>query len=71
MRNYVIKKKCPMCGIEQEVVVDYADYMNWNNGMLIQRAFPYLSDDEREVLITGICGKCFSTLFNEENEEIN
>ena len=29
----------------------------------IQRAFPYLSADEREVLITGMCYDCQAKVF--------
>lgn len=43
------KRQDLICSIEQynQGVLDY------NNGVLIQNAFPFLSDDEREFLITG------------------
>ena len=37
-----------------EMNIDWEDYAAWQNGMLIQRAFPYLTPDEREFLMTGI-----------------
>ena len=39
------------------------DYEAWENGKLIQDVMPYLSADEREVLISGICGPCFDKMF--------
>ena len=37
--------------------------------MLIQDAFPELSKEDRERLITGICPKCWKELFGDEDEE--
>ena len=50
---------CPFCGKKQIVTVKSEDYDKWENGELIQRAFPYLTSNERETLITGICDNCF------------
>tara|TARA_Y100000296_G_scaffold73682_1_gene91423 strand:- start:308 stop:457 length:150 start_codon:yes stop_codon:yes gene_type:complete len=46
--------------------VQAEDYEAWENGELIQNAMPYLSADEREVLISGMCGPCFDNLFGDE-----
>lgn len=54
---------CVSCGAEKKIVVDMADYDDWRAGGLIQNCFPYLSADDREILITGLCGKCFDGLF--------
>ena len=35
-------------------------------GALIQDAFPYLSTDDRELLMSGICKPCFDDMANEE-----
>lgn len=64
----VPSKPCPGC---MEVVVfevDAEDYRRWENGELIQQAFPYLSNSEREKLITGFCDSCWKELFAEEEE---
>ena len=37
------------------MVVDNDHLMGYNNGMLIQEAFPTLSASEREFLMTGMC----------------
>ena len=48
------------------MAVNIDDYTSWENGALIQTAMPYLSADEREVLISGMCGPCFDNLFGGE-----
>ena len=65
---------CPFCGHANEVAVNEADYWDWQDGALIQDAFPYLSADEREMLISGICPACWEkdirgTLWEDEDEE--
>ena len=45
------------------MAVNVDDYTSWENGELIQNAMPYLTADEREVLISGICGPCFGGLY--------
>lgn len=39
---------------------------NYKNGDLIQNAFPFLSADEREFLITGLLPEEFDNLFTNE-----
>ena len=58
-----IKIICDICHIEYELTVTEESVDNYRKGMLIQDAFPYLTPDERELLISGICGKCFDNLF--------
>lgn len=58
--------QCPFCGHGNEVEVNETDYWDWQDGALAQDAFPYLSADEREMLITGICGKCWNKMFGGE-----
>lgn len=54
---------CRDCGKEFSLAIDPADYFDWTHGKLAQRAFPYLTADERELLISGICGACFDKIF--------
>ena len=44
------------------------DYERWQSGVLIQEAFPYLSDEEREFIISGITPEEWSDIFNKEQE---
>ena len=59
MNNIKIETVCLFCGKKQIVTVNSEDYDKWENGELIQKAFPYLSASDREALITGICDECW------------
>lgn len=55
------------------ILVPYRDANRWANGELIQNCFPYLSADEREILMTGIDGQTWNEMFavsEEEEEEV-
>ena len=54
---------CIKCAEAQHITVGTADLDSWENGALIQDAMPYLSADDREILISGICGECFDNMF--------
>ena len=59
---------CPFCGRENEVEVNHMDYLDCQNGELAQDAFPYLSANEREMLISGCCPRCWDKMFWSEEE---
>ena len=59
---------CVQCKETQSITVGSEDLANWHNGDLIQDAMPYLSADDREVLISGTCGACFDKMFGDEEE---
>ena len=60
---------CPFCGHANEVEVNEIDYLDWQDGMLVQDAFPYLSANEREKLVSGICPSCWDKMFPPEEDE--
>ena len=60
--------RCPFCGHANEVEVNEIDYLDWQDGTLVQDAFPYLSANEREMLISGICPTCWARTFGEEKD---
>ncbi len=64
----IIYTKCPDCQTPSAVVVDKASYDSWWSGTLIQDAFPGLSADDREKLITGICPDCWKKLEDEDKD---
>lgn len=68
-KEVCVVTSCPMCGHANEVEVNEADYWDWDDGMLAQDAFPYLSADEREMLISGICPTCWNKMFSCVNDE--
>jgi hypothetical protein len=63
-----IVTRCPFCGHANCIEVNDVDYWAWQNGALVQDAFPYLSADERELLISGICSTCWNRVFGSEEE---
>lgn len=70
-REYKIITSCPFCGHAHGVFVNVADYLDWQDGALVQDAFPYLSANKRELLISGCCSQCWNKMFSsEEGEEV-
>ncbi|MDF2792131.1 MAG: hypothetical protein K0S80_5233 [Neobacillus sp.] len=64
-----IPKKCRVCGTVHSVEVKQRDFMRFQAGIHVQHAFPYLTADKRELLVSGVCGKCFDEIFAEEDAE--
>ena len=64
-----IQKECPHCHKLQTIDVDDNQYNDWLAGKNIQRAFPDLTADQREILMSGICPECWEEIFGEEDEE--
>lgn len=58
--------RCMVSGKRIELLVDEAELNAWNNGEYIQKAFPTMSIDDREWLISGISGEEFDKMFQEE-----
>ena len=56
---------CDHCKTRYAIMADPADVVAWQDGKLIQDAMPYLSKEDRELLISGTCGDCFSAMFGD------
>ena len=69
LREISVITRCPFCGKAHEVECNEADYLDWQDGELIQNAMPYLSAQEREYLITGICEDCWASMFDSMDVE--
>ncbi len=65
-KEVCVVAQCPFCGHAHEIEVNEADYWDWQDGALAQDAFPYLSADERELLISGIDSECWNKMFGGE-----
>ena len=65
-KKIVLVTECPFCGCENSITVNEADYRSWRDGELAQIAFPYLSANDREMLISGICPTCWDEMFGGE-----
>ena len=61
--------QCVSCNDVHILLVNSEDLQRWKDGALIQDAMPYLSPDEREILISGVCGRCFDAMFGEGEDD--
>ena len=69
-QEIAIEKDCISCKTNHRIRVKKSDWGKWQRGGgLIQDCMPYLSAGDRELLISGICDKCFNSLFNNEFED--
>lgn len=69
MNAICLETSCPFCGHTNTILVYEDDFLAWQNGTLIQDAFPYLSPEDREMLISGICPTCWEKMFGGKEEE--
>jgi len=60
-----ISATCVRCGETTTITAVPSDIIAWKEGALIQDVLPYLTADERELLISGTCGTCFDTMFED------
>lgn len=60
--------QCISCHNWREVSFQRRDYDKWQGGELIQNAFPYLNADDREMIKTHICPKCWNDMFGDDDE---
>jgi len=66
LTNGTLSVTCWRCNEHHILAACAEDVDRWQNGELIQNAMPYLSADERELLISGTCGTCFDNMFGSE-----
>lgn len=50
---------CRFCGSEQFLIVSIDALVRYENGALVQDAFPELSPGQRDLLTKGICEPCW------------
>ena len=51
---------CPGCGSVTPLRVPREGFLRWQDGATTTEAFPALSPDDRERLISGLCPRCWS-----------
>ena len=76
MRDYPYSVICRECNRRYTLMVNLEDYKDWQWGeprvntelakKTIQRVMPYLTADERELMISGVCGECYDKLWEVE-----
>lgn len=68
-------KKCFDCGINHEIELPNnttlekfnEDVKLWKSGQYIQQVMPYLNDESREILISGMCDLSFKNIESEDD----
>ena len=63
---------CPFCGKPSTVTVKKSDWIAFNkpDGPLVHLAFPYLTVDDKELLISGTCTECWDKYMKSDDDEI-
>lgn len=60
MKQVKVKLNCAKCGINHSVYVDLADLQMWQSGAsFIEDAIPYISQEDREFFMSGLCPACY------------
>ena len=65
MTTLLITKPCPYCGTISKVAVPESGLKQWKSGTRIQDALPMLTEDESEILVSGVCPTCGDAVFGE------
>lgn len=69
----LIKRKSVISGVERtrDIPVNPDDLIAWENGIgNIQDTIPYLNDNDREFILSGITPEEWDEIFSEEIEDI-
>lgn len=71
----VLRCKCVMgCQKLYDIPVTPEQFAEFNSGPAsrhIQQIMPNVSPDDRELLISGMCGTCFDVTFADEEDDDN
>lgn len=67
--NVKIETNCVICRQTCIILVKYKDFEKYQLRQgYIQDIFSYLSAEEREILISGVCGTCFDKMFQLDDQ---
>jgi hypothetical protein len=61
--------ECLSCHKIYVFSISHGDYFDWQHGKHAQYAFPYLTNDERELLMSQTCGLCYDWMFPPEGKK--
>ena len=60
---------CYKCGKSSIIEVDSIGYQKWQSGTLIQKAFPEMPKESRELLLSGIHPECWNEMFKDSDDK--
>lgn len=58
---------CPQCRQITAITVERDKLQQWRAGTYVQRIWPELTPDQRELLVTGTHPQCFDAMFKDED----
>lgn len=67
-KNGHIGVHCPNCSQVIELPITEEELLSWDGRKHIQEQFPQLTPELREMLISGICPKCWNEIFPPEED---
>lgn len=70
-RNVNLQVECRLCNTIHTLKVaedDAYEYYASPNRRFVQDIFPYLNEDERELLISNICPECWKKMFGSDED---
>jgi hypothetical protein len=60
----LVIKTCSECKRLVEIAIQESDFEIFRTSSIsIQKCFPYLTFNEREILLSGVCGRCYDNFF--------
>lgn len=69
-RTCKVTRRCSLCDNDVSMYVKPGDFDDYIAGVgFIQDTFPYLTPDERELLLNGFCGPCFDSFCPPDEED--
>ena len=63
----LLEMRCPFCGRNHQLIVDAESFEKYQQGALVQEAFPHMNPTDREKLITQMCEPCQDKMFGFDN----
>lgn len=68
MLEFVKIVECKSCHKRRTLQLPLNGYLAWRHGLKhIQDALPQIPAGDRELLVSGMCEKCFDSAFAEDN----
>lgn len=68
--NVIIAGTCPVTREDFKVEVDAQDYTAFKHGALVQTAFPYISAEERDIILLGMTDEGHDRYLRGESEDV-
>lgn len=59
-----VTSSCTVCQKSSEIELDTRDITKWKDGALAQDVWPNLSDDQRELIMSGTHNSCWTEVMS-------